>query len=50
MGQFKRAFVFFIAMIVSLVIVATPSFADESSSVLVANSWRSQDGQSITLE
>ena len=50
MGQFKRAFVFIIAMIVSLVIVATPSFADESSRVLVENSWRFQDGQSITLE
>ena len=50
MGQFKRAFVFIIAMVVSLVVVATPSFADESSRVLVENSWRFQDGQSITLE
>lgn len=50
MGQFKRAFVLIIATVVSLVVVATPSFADESSRVLVENSWRFQDGQSITLE
>ena len=50
MGQFKRAFVFIIAVVVSLVFVATPSFADESSRVLVENSWRFQDGQSITPE
>ena len=50
MGQFKRAFVFIIAMVVSLVVVATPSFADGSSRVLVENSWRYQDGQSITPE
>ena len=50
MGQFKRAFVFIIAMVVSLVVVATPSFADETSRVLVENSWRFQDGQSITPE
>ena len=50
MGQFKRAFVFIIAMVVSLVVVATPSFADESSRVLVENSWRFHDGQLITPE
>ena len=50
MGQFKRAFVFIITMVVSLVVVAAPSFADESSRALVENSWRFQDGQSIILE